>query len=228
MCINGTYSSKKEISFSVPQGSKNVPVLFNSYSLTIKSVIDESIRINAFADNRSLQKDFSPIQTEEISVGNILENNLDQINSWMNENCLKLDPGKTEFILFGSNVQLGKCITTSLNACGTRVSKSDIVRYLGTWFDKMLNFNYHVQQKCELAMWNLKRIQPIGDVLERESCMILICSLILLQLDYGNCCLFGISEYLITKMQCIQNYAAWVILMKNKIFSSNVALCELH
>ena len=87
-----------------------------------------------------------------------LENNLDQIYSWMNENHLTLEPGKTEFILFGSNVQLGKYITTSLDACGTSILKSDIVRYLGTWFDKMLNFNHHVQQNCKLAMWNLKRI----------------------------------------------------------------------
>ena len=135
---------------------------------------------------------------------------------------------ETEFILFGSNVQLGKCVSPSLNACGNRVSKSDAVRYLGTWFDKMLNFNHHVQKKCKWAMCNLKRIQSIRNVLERESCMILICSLVLSHLDYSNCCLFGISEYLITKMQCIQNYAAWVVLMKNKTFSSNVALHELH
>ena len=58
--------------------------------------------------------------------------------------------------------------------------------------------------------------------------MVLICSLVLSHLDYGNCCLFGINEYLVTKMQLIQNYAAWVVLMKNKIFSSNEALHELH
>ena len=46
VCSNGTYSSKKEISLSLPQGSINGPVLFNSYSSTIRSVIDESIKIN--------------------------------------------------------------------------------------------------------------------------------------------------------------------------------------
>ena len=95
MYVNGTYSSEKEISFSIPQGSINGPVLCNSYSSTIWSVIDESIKINAFADNHSLQKYFGPIPTEEIVVVSQLENNLDQINSWMNENQLKLNPGKT-------------------------------------------------------------------------------------------------------------------------------------
>ena len=45
VCVNGTYSSKKEISFSIPQGLINGPVLFNSYSSTIWSVIDESIKV---------------------------------------------------------------------------------------------------------------------------------------------------------------------------------------
>ena len=121
--------------------------------------------------------------------------------------CLKLNPEKTEFILFGSNVQPRKCITTSLNACGSRVSKTDVVRYLGTWFDKTLNFNHHIQQKCKLAMWNLKRIWSIMNVLERESCMILICSIVLFHLDYCNCCLFGICEYLLIKMKCCMGCA---------------------
>ena len=228
VCINGIYSSKMEILFSIPQGLINGPVLFSSYSSTIWSVIDKSIKTNAFPDNHSLQKDFGPIPTEEIAVGSQLENNLGQRNSWMNENCLKLNPGKTEFILFGSNLQHGKCITTSLNACGTRVLKSDVVRYLRTWFDKMLNFNHHVQQKCKWAMWNLKRIWSIRNALERESYMTLICSLVLSHLDYGSCCFFDISEYLITKMKQIQNYAAWVVLMKNKTSNSNVALHNLH
>ena len=47
----------------------------------------------------TLYRNFSPIPTEETAVISQLENNLDQINSWMNENCLKLNPGKTEFIL---------------------------------------------------------------------------------------------------------------------------------
>ena len=46
VCVNGTYSSKKEISFSVPQGLINGPVLFNSYLSTVWSAIDVSIKNN--------------------------------------------------------------------------------------------------------------------------------------------------------------------------------------
>ena len=80
------------------------------------------------------------------------------MNNWMNENILKLNSGKTEFILFRSQCQLSKCQSTECNACGTMISKSKVVRYLGAWIDELLNFKHHVKVKCKRSMWNLKRI----------------------------------------------------------------------
>ena len=34
------------------------------------------------------------------------------INDWINENKLKMNVSKTEFIMFGSRQQLDKCVTT--------------------------------------------------------------------------------------------------------------------
>jgi len=35
------------------------------------------------------------------------------INKWMNANKLKMNTTKTEFIMFGSNAQLKKCVTSN-------------------------------------------------------------------------------------------------------------------
>ena len=43
----------------------------------------------------------------------------------------------------------------------------------------------------------------------------IMCSLGLLPLDYGNNCLFGISEYLVKKMQRVQNFTAKIVLNKS-------------
>ena len=99
MCVNDKYSTGKNIHFSIPQGSINGPVFFNSYSSTIHEVIDTKIAVNAFADDHSLQKDFQPRGENESEVTG---------NSWMNANKLNLNPSKTEFIYFSSRQQLGK------------------------------------------------------------------------------------------------------------------------
>ena len=111
--------------------------------------------------------------------------------------------------------------------CGKEVKISYLMRYLGAWFYSMLTFKDHVIIKCKSAMWNLKQIRMIRNLLDRESTKILVCSLVISHLDYANGSLFGISEHLLDHMQRVQNFAARVVLRENKNFSSRQALYEL-
>ena len=57
---------------------------------------------------------------------------------------------------------------------------------MGTWFDETLDFNKHVLTKCKAASWNLKCIRMLRYLIDQESYEILMCSLVLLHLNYGN------------------------------------------
>ena len=57
--INGVYSIKKSMQFSVPQGSVQGTFLFIAYTSTLHKVITD-ITLNSFADDHSLRKAFSP------------------------------------------------------------------------------------------------------------------------------------------------------------------------
>ena len=89
-------------------------------------------------------------------------------------------------------------------------------------------FQLHVLKKYKLAAWNLKHIQMVRHLIDQESCAILVCSLVLSHLDYANCILFRISDYLIRKMQRIQNFAARVVQNVNRESDALSALKELH
>ena len=52
----------------------------------------------------------------------------------------------------------------------------------------------------------------IHPMLDKESCEVLVCSLVLSHLDYATGNLYGIADYLLKRMQRIQNYVARVIL----------------
>ena len=86
--MNDKYSMDKNINVSVPQGSINGQVLFNSYLLAIHEVIDSQIAVIAFADGHSLQKDFQLRGENERKIVKLLENNLLNVQSWMNANKL--------------------------------------------------------------------------------------------------------------------------------------------
>ena len=108
------------------------------------------------------------------------------------------------------------------------MERSGLVRYLGAYFDENLSFAAHIIKKCKSTSWNLKRIRMICSMLDKESCEVLICSLVLPHLDYANGNLYGVANYLLKIMQKIQNYAARVILQVDKKFNSLQALVELQ
>ena len=84
----------------------------------------------------------------------------------MDGNQLKMNNGKTEFIMFRSKYQLNKC-----------VQSVDVIRYLGAWMDK-----HHIKAKCKVAMFNLTRIKRLRAYLMESMCNILVMSLVMLTL----------------------------------------------
>ena len=69
-------------------------------------------------------------------------------NGW-HENRLKMNDGKTEFIMFGAKKQLAKCKTMSIDVNKTVVNNSEVVKYLGTWMDCNLTFKDPYCQKMQ-------------------------------------------------------------------------------
>ena len=104
----------------------------------------------------------------------------------MDCNRLKVNDGKTEFIMFGSKVELAKCITNSININGTKVQRSEVIKYLRAWLDQKLTLTEHVNRKCPNAMMNLLKIKQLRKVLTQEAACILVRGLVILLLNYCN------------------------------------------
>ena len=116
----------------------------------------------------------------------------------------------------------------NMNICDTVVTPSKVVWYLGAWLDSQMNLKYHATMKCKAATLNFRRIQSIRQFLDQSTCEILVCSLVLTQLDYNNGILYGASECVIYKLQKVDNFAAKVVLNRKIHESSLQALHDLH
>ena len=75
----------------------------------------------------------------------------------MFENKLKLNPGKTEFIVFGS-VDKYKWLKDSVpvNILGNCLSPTDVVQNLGGLFDTKFSFTNHVNSVIKSSFANLQ------------------------------------------------------------------------
>ena len=110
--IEGSRSSERPLDFLVPQGSCGGPVLYSVYASSLQTEILVNVRLNAFADDHSLNYAFKANNREqEVETMNSLEQCLLGINKWMNQNRFKMYTEKTEFIIFGKGQNLPKCST---------------------------------------------------------------------------------------------------------------------
>ena len=100
--IGSSLSNLFKLKFGVPQGSVLGPLLFSLYTTPLGQVIRKytGVKYHFYADNTQLFIHLSP--DDSLKSFNHLKSCLNDIQVWMSENKLKLNPDKTEFIVFGA------------------------------------------------------------------------------------------------------------------------------
>ena len=231
LCVNirEAQSEVKHFNFSVPQGSCLGPMLFNLYCSTITDCTDDEQSLGGYADDHCLVDSFNPAVTEdEEACVRRLESSLQKINTWMASNKLKMNPAKTETTIFASKCISNKISVKSLEVAHEQVQISDHLKYLGVWFDTNLTMDKHISAKCNTATINIRCIAAIRRYINLDTAKLLASSLVLTHLDYSNSVLCGLPNKSIMKLQRIQNWAAKVVLQREKFSSSKDALMYLH
>ena len=81
---------------------------------------------------------------------------------------LKLNPGKTEFIVFGSKSQHQKISYFPVSIFGSLIHPVDSVRNLGVWFDAEFSFSEHVKRTCKACFLQMRDLRRIRQYLTTE------------------------------------------------------------
>ena len=227
ICIDGNYSEPVELQFSIPQGSCSGANLFCCCCSLITSCIPPQLNINGFPDDHLIRQQHKPTCEISLQVRATMQTTLTSIKYWMDSMHLKLNTDKTDFIIFSSKCQLRKLDKSPLDANGSLIPKSEVVRYLGGLLDTSLTFETHVKTKVKTAMANFTKIRSIWDYLSIRACTILIIMLCITHIDYANAILFRSTAKVINKFQSLQNMCTKLILRRSKYSSSMESLYKL-
>ena len=98
---------------------------------------------------------------------------LQDVKERMSASKLKLNPDKTEFILFGSKKQGER-----LNACfpidilGNPPHPTEFVWNLGVWFNSDFSFSKHVQNVCKGCFSQLRDFRNIRQFLTKDAAVL--------------------------------------------------------
>ena len=113
----------------------------------------------------------------------------------MEPSKLKLNPNKTNLIVFGTKQQRNRVISHfSVKLLGSDTFPSDTVRNLGIVFDNDFNFRQHISQVCKSCLYHIRDLRRIRRHISISTAKTISTVLISSRLDYYNSLLNNIAK----------------------------------
>ena len=151
--MNGVTSESQHVISGVPQGSVLGPLIF----LVLIGDIDKEVvhsLVKSFADDTRATKE---VKTLEDAV--LLQNDLEKIYKWTDDNNMKLNDVKFELLRYGKNQEI-KTQTSYTSPSGVEIESKDVVKDLGILMDNNCTFQKQIIaiiKKAEnLTSWILR------------------------------------------------------------------------
>ena len=173
--IPGALSDSLPLNWGVPQGSCLGPLFYIIYSSKLFNIIERHPpNSHCYADDSQIYLSFKPydlsIQQDAITA---IQNCIDDIRSWMEHDKLLSDE-KTQFLVIGTRQQLSKVNISLITVGNSVITKSSVVRNLGSYIDDKLSMNSHINKVCNASFYYLHNIRWIRKHLWRHSSETLI------------------------------------------------------
>ena len=142
--VGSNYSSAENVVSGVPQGSVVGPLLFIIYTFDIFQVTASS-HVQCYADDTQLLFCFDPFQADDAK--DLLNQDLHSIYEYSQEHNLKINPNKTEVLLFCAEKRRQILQTEMKLVLGnTNLNFSSCAKNLGIYIDTALRFKEHVKK----------------------------------------------------------------------------------
>ena len=201
--IGSSLSNLFKLKFEVPQGSVLGPLLFSLYTTPLGQVIRKytGVKYHFYADDTQLFIYLSPDDS--------LKSCLNDIQVWMFEKKLKLNPDKAKFIVFGAKDKY-KWLSDSFpeNILGNYLSPTGVVCNLGVLFDTKFCFTNHINSVIKSCFISLRDLHYIRRFLSFDTSVVIANDLVSSRLDYCNSLFRSLSSQNATRLQYVQNALA--------------------
>ena len=150
----------------------------------------------------------------------------------MEANYLKLNDSKTEFVIFGTQIDLAKVSGWTVTVGNSEIffflpSKS--ARNIGTFMDSALNMETHINNIIRSCYAQIHSISKIRRYLTIDAAKTIVHAFVLSRLDNLNSLLYDIpASKKLERLQMVQNNAARLTVKQSRMDHIPPTLIKLH
>ena len=185
--IGSTLSDLQKLLFGIPQGSVLGPLLFSLYTSPLSTLISKhkGAKFHFYANDSQLYVHLPHMNAS--AAFDKLNRCLQDVKEWMSASKLKLNPDKTEFILFWLQETERKVECMFPNCfLGNPLHPTKSVRNMGVWFDSDFSSSKHVQNVCKSCFIQLRDFRNIRQFLSHDAAVLVANAFVSSRLDYCN------------------------------------------
>ena len=156
-----------------------------------------------------------------------MERCVSDLRGWLLANGLLCNDDKTDVMCITSQFK-NPIAFPELQIGDTFVSPSTYIKNLGVIIDDHIKMDKQVNRITSGAFFHLRKVGKIRPFINTEAAKALVYAYITSKLDYSNSLLYGLPDFLISKLQYVQNTEARIITKTLKYDHITEVLAELH
>ena len=218
-------SETATVEAGVPQGSILGPILFIAFTADLASFMSNCV-IKAYADDTQFL--VTGDSMDELKAG--LEDVISKAQQWYTQNCLKINPSKTEVIIFGQKRNNREEVKIRITEDNTTkyITTKDRVKLLGVTMDDKLSWEHHISKLKGIVCRTTANLARTTSVIPLKHRRLLYDALVVPHLNYCDVVWDGMFEKHANTIQKAANFGARTLLGLKKHCSATKALVKLE
>ena len=228
--VLGTHSSVPlPLLTGVPQGSVVGPGTFPAYTKPLgKLVRSHDVDLHLYADDTQLYVGCHIPDVD--ATKEKLETCIADVRTWMAANMLKLNDGKTEYMVIASKNMIKQIPESVKSICigNDNIPVTSSARNIGVMMDPTLSMELQINSICRSCYQSIRDISRIRQYLSVESTKQLITAYVTSKLDFNNALLYKVNKKYLKKLQRIQNICARIVMKIRSFVETEDIRRELH